>query len=448
MLISDVRRREFARLDECDHAYLDYTGAALYPACLVDAHAALLRSAVLGNPHSESGASLASSALLAEARGRVRRFFHAEDYEICFTLNASGAIRLVAESFAFGPRSDLVLSVDNHNSVNGIREYARRAGAAVRYTPLDVDGRIDERVLANRSGLFAFPAQSNFSGAKYSLHLVRDAKAAGYAVLLDAASFAATNVLDLRVVSPDFVAVSFYKMFGYPTGVGALLARRDSLSLLRRPWFSGGTVEHVTVREPSHLLRTGAEAFEDGTVNFLSMAAVSAGLHWLEELSVEQVGLNASGLSRRLASMLTTLRHRGGQPMVRRYGPADPAYRGAVVTFNVLDEQGVTVPHETVETAAREVRVSVRGGCFCNPGAAEQVGLGFGSPTPGAVRASLGVANNMRDVERLVDVISAVATRRAPNRRPLAIARSVAPQSERVLPNLTASSTARRARFS
>ena len=447
MLIPDVRAREFARLDECDHAYLDYTGAALYPTCLVAGHAEMLRGAVLGNPHSESGASLASSALLAEARGRVRRFFHADDYEVCFTLNASGAMRLVAESFPFGPRTGLVLSVDNHNSVNGVREYARRAGAAVRYASLDLDGRIDERAFADPAGLFAFPAQSNFSGARYSLELVSMAKAAGYAVLLDAASFAPTSALDLRTVSPDFVAISFYKMFGYPTGVGALLARRDSLSRLRRPWFAGGTVEHVTVREPSHVFRTGAEAFEDGTVNFLSIGAVSEGLRWLDELGLERVGLHSNHLSRCLASTLTSLRHRGGGPMVQLYGPADQRLKGAVVTFNVLDEQGSTLPHETVETAAREVRVSVRGGCFCNPGAAEQFGLGFGALTPGAVRASLGVANNMRDVERLVDLVSAVATRRVPNRRPRLSARISTPPSERVESHVVAASSSRIARF-
>jgi molybdenum cofactor sulfurtransferase len=41
------------------------------------------------------------------------------------------------------------------------------------------------------------------------------------------------------------MAVSFYKMFGYPTGVGALVARKSFLAKLRKPYFSGGTVEVV-----------------------------------------------------------------------------------------------------------------------------------------------------------------------------------------------------------
>lgn len=43
------------------------------------------------------------------------------------------------------------------------------------------------------------------------------------------------------------MAVSFYKMFGYPTGVGALVAKKSFLEKLERPWFAGGNVEVVQV---------------------------------------------------------------------------------------------------------------------------------------------------------------------------------------------------------
>jgi len=43
------------------------------------------------------------------------------------------------------------------------------------------------------------------------------------------------------------MVVSFYKMFGYPTGVGALIVKKDFLPLLDRPWFAGGTVDVVQV---------------------------------------------------------------------------------------------------------------------------------------------------------------------------------------------------------
>jgi selenocysteine lyase/cysteine desulfurase len=415
--LAGLRALEFARLDAHDHAYLDYTGSALHPASLVEAHAAMLRDAVLGNPHSANPASMASSALLAEARCTVRRFFGADDeYEVCFTANATGAIRLVAEGFPFAPDAPLVLSSDNHNSVNGIREFARRAGAPVVQLPLDGELRLDASALhdVRGGGLVAFPAQSNFSGVQHPLSLVALAQSRGHAVLLDAAAFVGTSALDLRATRPEFVALSFYKMFGWPTGVGALLARRDALARLRRPWFAGGTVEHVTVTAggATHRLREGAEGFEDGTPSFAMMGAVTAGVRWLARVGVERIGEHAGALARRLAGALGALRHGDGTPAVALYGPREwcaRGGRGAIVTFNVLDARGAIVPFARVEALARERRVSVRGGCFCNPGAAEACGLGLGAPVEGAVRASLGAASDGRDVRRLVEVVAGAA---------------------------------------
>ena len=50
-------------------------------------------------------------------------------------------------------------------------------------------------------------------------------------VLLDAASYASTSPLDLSAVKPDFVPISFYKIFGYPTGLGEYLSTLSSTQI-------------------------------------------------------------------------------------------------------------------------------------------------------------------------------------------------------------------------
>jgi len=67
----------------------------------------------------------------------------------------------------------------------------------------------------------------------------------GYHTVVDAAALAPTSMINLGEYPIDAMAVSFYKMFGYPTGVGALVVKKSFLSQLRRPWFAGGTVEFV-----------------------------------------------------------------------------------------------------------------------------------------------------------------------------------------------------------
>ncbi|HEY3885926.1 MAG TPA: aminotransferase class V-fold PLP-dependent enzyme, partial [Vicinamibacterales bacterium] len=199
-----LREREFARLDHQHIAYLDYAGSALYAESHVAAHRTLLTQGIFGNPHSANDASSASAAIIEGARGRVLRFLDApDDYDLCFTANASAAIKLVAEAYPFGPSAALLLAADNHNSVNGMREFARRAGADVRYLPLAADLTLADpaerlAALARDGTLVALPAQSNFSGVQHPLSLVAQAQCLGCRVMLDAAAFVPTHRLSLR----------------------------------------------------------------------------------------------------------------------------------------------------------------------------------------------------------------------------------------------------------
>lgn len=420
-IFDELRAREFARLG--DHAYLDYTGSALYGDSQLRAHHERLAAGLYGNPHSDSAPSRASSEVLDAARRRVLRFFDADEatHDVVFTANTSAAIKLVAEGYPFG---SLVLAADNHNSVNGIREYARRAGASIRTLPLDRELRLDAADVGRGPGLLAFPAQSNFSGVLHPLALVEEAHARGFDVLIDAAAYAPSHPLSLRDCAADFAAVSFYKLFGYPTGIGALIARREALVKLRRPWFAGGTVVFASVAADRHLLRPGHEGFEDGTPNFLGLSALEAGFALLDEVGMARLAARVAELTRELLDGLRAL------PDVTIYGPAELRERGGTVAFNIRG-----VPYDAVEARAREAGVSLRGGCFCNPGASEaafgvdakrldecldMLGDGFtpqrlaeclGAPV-GAVRASVGLANTHADVARALDVVASLVAER------------------------------------
>ena len=188
--VAALRAREFARLDEAGHVYLDYTGAGLYGVSQIRRHVALLERDVLGNPHSESPTSRLATELAEGARSHVLRFFNAapEEYCVIFTGNASQALKLVGESYPFGSGGRFLLTFDNHNSVNGIREFARARGADITYIPVsppdlriapsDVTREL-ERPAPGGERLFAYPAQSNFSGVQHSLEWIARARASG-----------------------------------------------------------------------------------------------------------------------------------------------------------------------------------------------------------------------------------------------------------------------------
>ena len=436
--LDDLRAREYGRLDANGTVYLDYTGGGLHADSQVREHAALLNDQVFGNPHSASPSSSAMTAAVEKGRAKVLEYFNgAGEYTAVFTLNASGALKLVGESYPFGPGGRLLLTVDNHNSVNGIREFARAAGAAVDYAPLTVpDLRIDQSALERRlaladpacANLFAFPAQSNFSGVKHPLSLIGAAHERGWHVMLDAAAFVPANRLDLRTVSPDFVAVSFYKMFGYPTGVGCLLIHNATIDTLQRPWFSGGTVNFATVQGRGHVLAPREAGFEDGTLNYLSIPAIEIGLRHLERAGLDAIQTRIGCLTDWLLSELPGLRHGNGRPVVDVYGPATCQQRGGTVTMNFHDPEGTLIDFRRIEELAGAQGISLRTGCFCNPGAGEvagglteedmraglaegaeltlprflQVMKQRGGKTLGAIRVSLGLVSNIADVDRFL----------------------------------------------
>ncbi len=433
-----LRAAEYGRLDAQGHVYLDYTGGSLHAESQVREHAALLNGHVFGNPHSASLTSSGMTDLVERARRAVLRWFNAErDYTAVFTQNATAALKHVGESYPFAPVGRFLLTADNHNSVNGIREFARRGNAKVVYAPLTMpELRIDREALrdllaqrdAGANNLFAFPAQSNFSGVKHPLKLVDEAREAGWDVLLDAAAFVPCNRLDLRACTPDFISVSFYKMFGYPTGVGCLLIRNAVLPKLRRPWFAGGTVNFATVHGRRHILAPREAGFEDGTLNYLSIPAVEIGVRHLESIGIDTIETRVRCLTGWLLQQLVDLRHANGRPMARIYGPLTTASRGGTVTMNFYDPDGHLLDYRRVEELASAQRISLRTGCFCNPGVGETAEgltdedveaaleassemtlprcLQFithrGGKSAGAIRVSIGIVTNFADVYRFV----------------------------------------------
>ena len=438
--LEKMRAAEYSRLDELGHVYLDYTGGGLYAEHQIDQHTDILKRGVYGNPHSSNPTSMAATTLDEGAREYVLQFFNADpnEYVVIFTPNASGALKLVGESYPFEAGGRFLLTFDNHNSVNGIREFARNRGADFQYAPvLPPELRIDadrlNGLLAEidpaHPHLFAYPAQSNFSGVKHSLDWIEKAQALGWDVLLDAAAFAPTNRLDLRAISPDFVSLSFYKIFGYPTGVGCLIAKKSALEKLHRPWFAGGTITVASVQGDRHFLDEGESGFEDGTIDYLNLPAVEIGLRHIERVGVESINARVTALSDWLIKQITALRHSNGAPLITLYGPANTEMRGGTITVNFYDSEGRLIDYADVEAQANARNISLRTGCFCNPGASEKalgltreeldvcfsdeermsfeqfmtvISSGRDGEAVGAVRISVGIATNFADVYQFV----------------------------------------------
>ncbi len=435
-MLDHLRKTEYHRLDEQGHIYLDYTGGNLYGASQVRQHTDLLLNNVFGNPHSTNPTSRLSGKLIDEARQYIINYFNAHDYHLVFTANASQALKIIGEGYPFHDNGHFLLLFDNHNSVNGIREYCKMKGAGHTYSPVHIeDLRINETLLEHHLGafpdkknkLFAMPAQSNVSGVKHSLEWIDKAHEQGWDVLLDAAAFVPTNRLDLGKVKPEFVSMSFYKIFGYPTGMGALFVHKRVFDKLQKQWFAGGTVRFVSVSSDNFFLAENYERFEDGTLNYLGIPALKIGLEYIERIGIDVINQRVQILTGWLLQTMQQLKHANGEPLVHVFGPKDITNRGGTIIFNLFDEAGQAIPYEGVEQDANEANISLRTGCFCNPGideinncvTTEELARYFTTQgigtyhdmiyalgrMRGAIRVSLGLASNFSDVYRFVQFL-------------------------------------------
>jgi molybdenum cofactor sulfurtransferase len=143
---------------------------------------------------------------------------------------------------------------------------------------------------------------------------------------------------------------------------------------------------------------------------------------------VELIHDRVAGLTGWLLAELTALRHSNDAPLVRIYGPTDTECRGGTIAFNFFDPDARLVDFHKVEQLANSFNISLRTGCFCNPGAGElahgltademaeafqneermtmdqfqAIVLSRHQKSAGAVRVSLGIASNFADVHRFL----------------------------------------------
>ncbi|XP_034940339.1 molybdenum cofactor sulfurase isoform X2 [Chelonus insularis] len=450
--IQEQLNNEFKRLEgEC---YTDHAGATLHSDSQMVKIYQDLSSNIYPNPHSGGGSGNLTQEITERTRYRILDFFNAssDDYSLVFTSGTTASLKCIAETFKFKStnqfKGNFVYLQDNHTSVLGMRDVVAQKEAEVKClnhdAAFDVFSKNSEQ-FCNHSettdnSLFVYPAQCNFSGFKYPLTWINQVhkgmlnklinRKSNWFVLLDAACFVGTNRLDLAIYKPDFVVISFYKMFGYPTGIGALIVKNTSIDSLEKIYYGGGTVNMTLSLQNYHVKReVFHERFEDGTISFLSIISLQHGFDALSMISMDNISNHVFSLAQYLHHSLLTLHHHNGNPVVKLYtdsGYQNKEFQGGIVAFNILRSTGEYVGYMEVLHMAALFKIHLRTGCFCNPGTCQRhlnlsnkdvmnnydsgvkcgggIDLVNGKPT-GAVRISFGYMSTIEDVKTILLMI-------------------------------------------
>ena len=315
-----------------------------------------------------------ATSLMEESRARVAKFIGADDpATIIFTRNATESINLVA--FAWGRKNlkagdeILLTELEHHSNLIPWQMVARDTGAVLRFIPITGrDGFLDldklPQLLTSRTKILSVTHASNALGTLNPVEeLAKRAKAVGALVLVDGAQSAPHMPVDVKTLGCDFFALSAHKMLG-PTGLGVLWGRRSLLESMD-PFLGGGDMikevwtDHATWNDLPY-------KFEAGTPNITGAIAFGAAIDYLERIGMDRVRAHEMELT---GYALDRLKERF--PEIILYGPADPAKRGGVVSFDlpgihahdvgtILDREGVAIRagHHCCQVLMRKLDIS------------------------------------------------------------------------------------------
>jgi cysteine desulfurase/selenocysteine lyase len=330
------------------------------------------------------------------ARESVRGFINAASTrEIVFTRNATESINLVARAWGdanVGTGDEIVVTgMEHHSNIVPWQQLCERRGAVLKVIPIDDRGDLEmaelERMLSPRTKMVAAVHLSNALGTINPVaDIIRLARGAGAAVLIDGSQAAYHIPLDMQALGPDFYAFTGHKLYG-PTGIGVLYGREAVLDAM--PPFLGGGDMIRTVTFQGSTWNDLPWKFEAGTPHIAGAIGLGAAVEYIRDLGFDVIGAHEAMLLERATSAIAEV------PGVRLVGTA--RRKASVISF-VMD--GIH-PHD-IGTIVDRQGVAIRTGHHCAQPVMDRFGI------PATARASFAMYNTVEDIDALIAALHRV----------------------------------------
>jgi cysteine desulfurase/selenocysteine lyase len=342
-----------------------------------------------------------STRAVEDAREKVRALLNAGSTdEIVFTRNATEGLNLVAYSWgrANVDEGDVIVTTEteHHSNLVPWQVLARERSAKLRYLRLGADGELDLEPLdaiaaEGRVRLLAVAEQSNALGQRNDLErLVAWAHGVGAVAVIDACQSVPHRPVDVRALDADFLAFSGHKLCG-PSGAWALYGKREHLTAMP-PFLTGGEMIS-SVRLDRTSWNALPHKFEAGTPAIAEIVGMGAAIDYLSALGLQRIAEHERRITAYACARLAEV------PGLRILGPADPAHRGGIVSFDLDGAH----PHDVAQILDLH-GVCVRAGHHCAQPAMAAVGV------PATTRASFYLYTIPEEIDRLVDGLEDVRT--------------------------------------
>ncbi|HSC04873.1 MAG TPA: cysteine desulfurase-like protein [Solirubrobacteraceae bacterium] len=391
-------RSEFPGLVEGE-VRLDGAAGTLVPNTVIDAVADALRLS-MANLHGEFAASRHSTETVMAARRAIADLLGGNPDGVVLGPNMTTLTFHLAGTLSadWKPGDEIVVTSLDHDA--NIRPWvlaAERVGATVRWAEFDTEtgelaAETFDELIGHRTRLVALTAASNAIGTKPDVREICErAHAVDALTYVDGVHATSHGPIDIAALGADFYVCSTYKLFG--PHAGALIADPARLDRLKPPKLAPAPNEVP-------------DRFERGTPALELLAGVAAAVDWIAGLTDapgtrrERVVAVLSAVEQYLAGLLDqTLAGLAAIPGVRMLGA--PRRRTSTISF-VVDG------HEPSEIATRLADQGIA--VWAGDNYAYELMRRFGlSDSGGAIRASIVLYNDRRDLDRLLEAVAQIA---------------------------------------
>ncbi len=364
--------------------YLDSACTSLKPRSVIDAEMSYYTELGACGGRSSHRLGRLVSERIEQSREEVAKFVGAKAESLVWTKNTTEGLNIVANALDYSKRRKVVTSVMEHHSVLLPFMRLRDQGTIdLEILGCDKEGTVGiERwkEAARGACLIVTHSYDNTTGTGNDVRaLSRIAHEEGALICVDGAQGVPHHRTDSRDI--DFLCFSGHKMLG-PTGIGAMVVRKDLLPRMKPLVSGGGTVRTVSLTKIEQM--DDQARFEAGVQHYSGMIGFAAACSYLKRIGMDNVESHEKAIGKAIRKSL----EEAGAVV---YGPAGGEMHGALYSFNLKGAK----PHDTALLLDKE-GVAVRSGYFCAQPALEAIGA-----PEGAVRASAYIYNTPQDAERL-----------------------------------------------
>ncbi len=384
--------------------YLDSAASSLTPTVVVDSMAEYY-TRYRSNVHRGlyASAEQATSAY-EDARLRVAAFVGAEKSEVVFTSGATLSLNMAAQMTADSLGTDwqpgdeiLVTSLAHHSLYLPWQKIAAARNLKIVMVQPNADGSLAaEDILSNitdRTRVVLLTHVSNVTGLIVPIQeIAARCRARGMVTIVDAAQSVAHLPIVFSELGVDFFAFSGHKLYG-PTGIGALIIRKDLHDTLE-PWIVGGGMVD-TVGDTRSDWSAAPAKFEAGTPGIAEAIGLARAIQWIEDNG----GMTAFSKSEHMlyAALIAELQQ---IPDVNIIGYSDNAQQHtACVSFLINGIHG----HDVAAILA-EKDIAARAGHHCCQPLMKHFGVSS------TVRISLAPYNTLNDIHQLAVALKSMKT--------------------------------------